>query len=971
MKVYRLILMSALCSSIISIPLTEPAYGAYSHQTLRSSIAGNRVQIFDQSIFLRNHTVTVGNSVTPVLLKTAHSVDDPLKSHPTPRRDDPFDDWIGYDDGEPLSLTEAENYWSRVSYTTEYQFTLQGILFMPINPGFNDEAPCRILVYLEDQDTHDLDNLLWETELEELQVWDDDDIDENWHFIEIPEDEWIDFEEGEHFSIVYGPAPGGEYMGLYPYDFSEDFEDFDTGEPPSGGGWSSEQGGRSYVEVSDEDAHSDDQSVRFHDPRDMDGDYCMLLLEHDEVVNGRVEFWLKLVSDGDFGFRAYSNEFDMQILAQFEDNHRILSNNGANLVWADGEWEEDEWLHIEVVFGTDDNSFSIWLDGELIVDQNGLLNDDPVNKLLWIAFGNTSVEDVYLDDVCLDLDTEENDDYGWWNFYDEDTEVERSYIFDGMEIDTDHDEWDLLEGDLLLRANGDYRLPAIALNTEEIDFGSVLVDESEVRVLQVSNEGDADLVISGVEIQGQFFTTDFEEEARVEPESQIEVTVTFAPEEAGESQGNLTVISNDPENEEVAVSLIGYGNHAPVISNEIDDVEVNEDPGRVDITDLDGIFSDPDDDELVFEVEGAPEPMNMAIDDDFNILFFDPDPHFNIPDGIEIAVSAVDQPHGASVRLTFQLVINAIPDPPEIVQPIEDVVVREDPDPRRVNIADLDEVFSDPDGDILSFEISENVPAELHLEMNQWNLLFFAPEDNFNTPDGAEVTITADDGTGLSADMVFNLMVTPVNDLPTPFNLLTPEDGTCRADPEEIEFTWQTSVDEVEDSTVAYAMVLNWLGEDHWIRGISVNSESVSRQDLAVDPNQATEVEWWVWAYDGIDSIRCGQAFHVTVAPLSAQSDANSLLPTELALTRMYPNPFNNVISIGFDLPESSEVLLAIYDQMGGLVKALVNRRMNAGCYSVTWDGRNFYGNRVSSGSYICCLQAPNGSRVGQVILLK
>ena len=128
---------------------------------------------------------------------------------PGPNRD-PGPDYITYDSGNPDLLNTGTDYWSRVTFTPNARFELQAIRFMPLNQGPNDE-PCQVLVYTEDQDNHDLVEVAWETELDELEPWNMQDFDANWHMVEIPEDEFVMFEAGEHFSIIYGPAPGGVY----------------------------------------------------------------------------------------------------------------------------------------------------------------------------------------------------------------------------------------------------------------------------------------------------------------------------------------------------------------------------------------------------------------------------------------------------------------------------------------------------------------------------------------------------------------------------------------------------------------------------------------------------------------------------------------------------------------------------------------------------------------------------------------
>ena len=402
----------------------------------------------------------IGNPVDTRVITLDHStfISEPVKRelkpiNIPPKRDDPFDDWIFYDDGEPESHATDENYWSRVSFTPEERFILQGVSFMPYNPTGNDDDPCRILVYYEDQDNQNLSDLAWETELDQIEAWDEDDIDENWHFVEIPEDEWIEFDAEESFSIIYGPAPGGGSA------FFDGFEDWEVGEPP-GDPWVYQHGGESFCEVTDEEARIDDQSLHFVDPDpDEDANMATVLVEHQSLASGEYNFWLRLTPGGYFGFRAVrrdnNNNLSYGFLMQFNNDGSMLSNNGNQYAVVRGNWDREDWFEVRAEWG--DGRFSIWFDQELIVDDWGLVIDEPINILWFLTFGDAgaSIEDAWLDEVVIS-ENGDDEDFGWWNLYDEGTDVERSYIFEGDEPAEEHEAWEVLEGDLLLRANGEY-----------------------------------------------------------------------------------------------------------------------------------------------------------------------------------------------------------------------------------------------------------------------------------------------------------------------------------------------------------------------------------------------------------------------------------------------------------------------------------------------------------------------------------
>jgi hypothetical protein len=75
-------------------------------------------------------------------------------------------------------------------------------------------------------------------------------------------------------------------------------------------------------------------------------------------------------------------------------------------------------------------------------------------------------------------------------------------------------------------------------------------------------------------------------------------------------------------------------------------------------------------------------------------------------------------------------------------------------------------------------------------------------------------------------------------------------------------------------------------------------------------------------------------------------------LPTDFNLLQNYPNPFNPATTIGYRLPQSSEVALTIYDLQGHQVRMLDYGIKAAGHHSVKWDGRNKQGLNVTSGIY-------------------
>ena len=64
-------------------------------------------------------------------------------------------------------------------------------------------------------------------------------------------------------------------------------------------------------------------------------------------------------------------------------------------------------------------------------------------------------------------------------------------------------------------------------------------------------------------------------------------------------------------------------------------------------------------------------------------------------------------------------------------------------------------------------------------------------------------------------------------------------------------------------------------------------------------------------------------------------------------VSQNYPNPFNPSTKINFELPQSGNVKILVYDMSGKEVAVLLDEVKTAGFYTVTFDGFN-----LSSGIY-------------------
>jgi hypothetical protein len=94
--------------------------------------------------------------------------------------------------------------------------------------------------------------------------------------------------------------------------------------------------------------------------------------------------------------------------------------------------------------------------------------------------------------------------------------------------------------------------------------------------------------------------------------------------------------------------------------------------------------------------------------------------------------------------------------------------------------------------------------------------------------------------------------------------------------------------------------------------------------------------------------------------------DPYSIIPKTFELNQNYPNPFNPETKIKFGLPKEGNVKLTVFDASGRQIEELVNQKLNAGTFEVTWNGSN-----LSSGIYFYKLVAEGFAETKKMIMVK
>ncbi|MCK4639988.1 MAG: T9SS type A sorting domain-containing protein, partial [Candidatus Marinimicrobia bacterium] len=94
-------------------------------------------------------------------------------------------------------------------------------------------------------------------------------------------------------------------------------------------------------------------------------------------------------------------------------------------------------------------------------------------------------------------------------------------------------------------------------------------------------------------------------------------------------------------------------------------------------------------------------------------------------------------------------------------------------------------------------------------------------------------------------------------------------------------------------------------------------------------------------------------------------------LQSSFRLNANYPNPFNSITAISFNLLRKETVDLTVYNIKGEVVGTLVHRTMTPGNYTIDWNAVNECGIPLPSGLYFYRLSTKKRSVTKKMILLR
>ena len=116
--------------------------------------------------------------------------------------------------------------------------------------------------------------------------------------------------------------------------------------------------------------------------------------------------------------------------------------------------------------------------------------------------------------------------------------------------------------------------------------------------------------------------------------------------------------------------------------------------------------------------------------------------------------------------------------------------------------------------------------------------------------------------------------------------------------------------------------------------------------------------------YSEIDVSSCDEGESLRVPNINIPAN-------NFTLKDNYPNPFNPLTTISYELLTDGKVNIIIFDLIGKKIKTLVSGFQTAGSKNVNWNATNNQGQPVSAGVYLYSIEAGDFRQTKKMILLK
>lgn len=125
-------------------------------------------------------------------------------------------------------------------------------------------------------------------------------------------------------------------------------------------------------------------------------------------------------------------------------------------------------------------------------------------------------------------------------------------------------------------------------------------------------------------------------------------------------------------------------------------------------------------------------------------------------------------------------------------------------------------------------------------------------------------------------------------------------------------------------------------------------TDTLENQAMTISPRGASVIDNGDGTYDFVIADFDLSAIQKVVPGSSVAIGNDRYVPYGFSMEQNYPNPFNPTTTISFEIPESNNITIDIFDLTGAKVATVYNGRMEAGIHSMTYDASD-----LASGTYV------------------